>query len=494
MNAQRRARIVATLGPATSSRERIAALLDAGANVFRLNFSHGVHQDHAERLRIIRDLERERGHPIGIIQDLQGPKLRVGCIEGGKVVLEPGQRFRLDLDPSIGNAQRANLPHPEIFASLEAGADLLLDDGKLRLHVDSFGPDYAETTVVVGGPLSDRKGVNVPGVILPISPLTAKDRADLEFGLSLGVDWIALSFVQRPEDIDEARELIAGRADVKIMAKLEKPSAIEHLEAIIERADGIMVARGDLGVEVPPQKVPVLQQRIVRAARAAGRPVIVATQMLESMITAPVPTRAEASDVATAIYSGADAVMLSAESASGQYPVEAVAIMAGIIREVEHDPAWRAGLDATHSAAQPTTPDAICCALRRVVGLLEPAVTVAYTASGFSALRASRERPTAPILALTPSQTIARQLALAWGVHPVAFDAQLNDTTEMIDQAVVHALRHGLARNQDKVVVIAGLPFGHSGSTNLLHVATVKTGSGTDSSGVQADQRELQTA
>jgi pyruvate kinase len=482
MNAQRRARIVATLGPATSSRERIAALLDAGANVFRLNFSHGVHQDHAERLRIIRDLERERGHPIGIIQDLQGPKLRVGCIEGGKVVLEPGQRFRLDLDPSIGNAQRANLPHPEIFASLEAGADLLLDDGKLRLHVDSFGPDYAETTVVVGGPLSDRKGVNVPGVILPISPLTAKDRADLEFGLSLGVDWIALSFVQRPEDIDEARELIAGRADVKIMAKLEKPSAIEHLEAIIERADGIMVARGDLGVEVPPQKVPVLQQRIVRAARAAGRPVIVATQMLESMITAPVPTRAEASDVATAIYSGADAVMLSAESASGQYPVEAVAIMAGIIREVEHDPAWRAGLDA------------ICCALRRVVGLLEPAVTVAYTASGFSALRASRERPTAPILALTPSQTIARQLALAWGVHPVAFDAQLNDTTEMIDQAVVHALRHGLARNQDKVVVIAGLPFGHSGSTNLLHVATVKTGSGTDSSGVQADQRELQTA
>jgi len=275
----------------------------------------------------------------------------------------------------------------------------LLDDGKLRLRVDTFGPDFADTTVMVGGPLSDRKGVNVPGVVLPISPLTPKDLADLEFGLALGVDWVALSFVQRPDDIDEARAVIGGRANVKIMAKLEKPAAIEHLDEIIARADGIMVARGDLGVEVPPQKVPVLQQRIVRASRAAGRPVVVATQMLESMITSPVPTRAEASDVANAVYSGADAVMLSAESASGQYPVEAVTIMAGIIREVEQDPAWRAGLDATHSEAQATRPDAICCALRRVAGLLDPAVTVAYTASGFSALRASRERPTTPILA-----------------------------------------------------------------------------------------------
>ncbi len=475
MNAQRRARIVATLGPASSTRERIAALLDAGVNVFRLNFSHGTHEDHAARLRIIRELERERGRPIGIMQDLQGPKLRVGRIEGGKVMLEPGQRFRLDLDAAPGSARRANLPHPEIFASLEQGADLLLDDGKLRLRVDAFGPDFADTTVMVGGPLSDRKGVNVPGVVLPISPLTTKDRADLDFGLSLGVDWIALSFVQRPEDIDEARAVIGGRANVKIMAKLEKPAAIEHLDAIIERADGIMVARGDLGVEVPPQKVPVLQQRIVRAARAAGRPVVVATQMLESMITAPVPTRAEASDVANAVYSGADAVMLSAESASGQYPVEAVTIMASIIREVEQDPAWRAGLDATHAAAQSTTPDAICCALRRVVGLLEPAVTVAYTASGFSALRASRERPTAPILALTPDPMIARQLALAWGVHPQAFQAQLTDVSQMIDQAVAHALGSGLARPEDKVVVIAGLPFGCSGSTNLLHVATASS-------------------
>ena len=326
MKTDRRARILATLGPASSSLEQIRALAQAGANVFRLNFSHGTHEDHAERHRLIRQVEQELGRPIGILMDLQGPKLRVGRIAEGKTVLTAGQAFRLDLDPAEGDAARANLPHPEIFAALEDGTDLLLDDGKLRLRVDRHGPDFAETTVLVGGPLSDRKGVNVPGVILPISPLTPKDRADLDFGLSLGVDWVALSFVQRPEDIVEARGLIGNRA--WIMAKLEKPAAIEHLDAIVAQADGIMVARGDLGVELPPQRVPVLQQRIVRRARAAGKPVVVATQMLESMISAPVPTRAEASDVATAVYSGADAVMLSAESASGQYPVEAVTIMA----------------------------------------------------------------------------------------------------------------------------------------------------------------------
>ncbi|NYT37850.1 pyruvate kinase [Allopusillimonas soli] len=475
-NAQRRARIVATLGPATSSIERIAALLDAGVNVFRLNFSHGSHDDHAERLRTIRVLEEQRGQPIGVIQDLQGPKLRVGSIQGGKILLQAGQPFRLDLDPAAGDSHRVNLPHPEIFSALHAGTELLLDDGKLRLRIDACGADFAQTTVVVGGPLSDRKGVNVPGVVLPISPLTAKDRADLAFGLSLGVDWIALSFVQRPEDIDEARDLVKGHG-VRIMAKLEKPAAIEHLDAIVDRADGIMVARGDLGVEMPPQSVPVLQQRIVRAARNAGRPVIVATQMLESMIAAPVPTRAEASDVANAVYSGADAVMLSAESASGQYPVEAVRIMAGIISEVERDPAWRAGLDATHSAAQATTPDAICCALRRVTALLQLAATVAYTASGFSALRASRERPTAPILALTPSPLVARQLALAWGVHPLAFDAQLDSPSEMMEQASAAALRQGLAADRDHIAIVAGLPFGCSGSTNLLHIAAVNAGS-----------------
>ncbi|MHA3904586.1 pyruvate kinase [Castellaniella sp. WN] len=471
MKTDRRARILATLGPASSSLEQIRALAQAGANVFRLNFSHGTHEDHAERHRLIRQVEQELGRPIGILMDLQGPKLRVGRIAGGKTVLTAGQAFRLDLDPAEGDAARANLPHPEIFAALEDGTDLLLDDGKLRLRVDRHGPDFAATTVLVGGPLSDRKGVNVPGVILPISPLTSKDRADLEFGLSLGVDWVALSFVQRPEDIVEARDLIGNRA--WIMAKLEKPAAIEHLDAIVAQADGIMVARGDLGVELPPQRVPVLQQRIVRRARAAGKPVVVATQMLESMITAPVPTRAEASDVATAVYSGADAVMLSAESASGQYPVEAVAIMEHIIHEVEADPSWRANLDATHSPAAANIPDAICCALRRVAGLLEPAATVAYTASGFSALRASRERPSTPILALTPQPETARRLALAWGVRPVLFPEQLRESTEMIDRAAAAARQAGLAEAGDTLIVIAGLPFGRSGSTNLLHIAQV---------------------
>lgn len=470
MKRERSARILATLGPASSTRERIRALAEAGADVFRLNFSHGSHEDHAERYRLIRAVEAELGRPIGVLMDLQGPKLRVGRFAEGKVALVPGASFRLDLDPTPGDARRANLPHPEIFAALEAGTALLLDDGKLRLRVDACGADFAETTVLVGGTLSDRKGVNVPGVVLPISPLTAKDRADLDFGLALGVDWVALSFVQRPEDLREARELVGDRA--WLMAKLEKPAAIDALEPIVALADGVMVARGDLGVELPPQQVPVLQRRIVRAARAAGRPVVVATQMLESMISSPVPTRAEASDVATAIYDGADAVMLSAESASGQYPVEAVSIMHGIVCEVERDPAWRAGLEASHTPAAANTPDAICCALRRVAGLLEPAATVAYTSSGFSALRASRERPVAPILALTPQPATARRLALVWGVHPVPFE-EVHDVAEMVEHAARAALTLGFGRAGDAVVVIAGLPFGQRGSTNLLHVARI---------------------
>lgn len=472
MRRQRRSRILATLGPASSTLDQIRALAAAGADVFRLNFSHGSHADHAERLKLIRQVEAECGRPIGVLMDLQGPKLRIGRMAGGRVTLEPGASFRLDLDPAEGDARRAQLPHPEIFAALEAGTELLLDDGKLRLRVDRFGPDHAETTVLVGGPLSDRKGVNVPGVVLPISPLTAKDRADLAFGLGLGVDWVALSFVQRPDDIREARELIGDQA--WIMAKLEKPAAIEHLDAIVALADGVMVARGDLGVELPPQQVPVLQRRIVRAARKAGRPVVVATQMLESMITAPVPTRAEASDVATAVYEGADAVMLSAESASGAYPVEAVTIMDRIIGEVEQDPAWRSELEAGHTPAEPNTQDALCCALRRVAELLEPAATVAFTSSGFSALRVSRERPVTPILTLTPSLAIARRLALAWGLHPVPFD-DVREVAEMIDHATDAALRLGVAQPGDIVAIVAGLPFGQTGSTNLLHVARVPT-------------------
>jgi pyruvate kinase len=336
MRRKRKVKIIATLGPSSAGPAMIRKLFEAGADVFRLNFSHGSHDDHRRNFEAIRALEDEVGHPIGVLMDLQGPKLRVGQFASGRIELTAGTRFRLDLDAAPGDAARAPLPHPEVFAALTPGTELLLDDGKLRLRVESCGPDHAETEVVTGGPLSDRKGVNVPGVVLPISPLTDKDRADLKFGLDLGADWVGLSFVQRPDDVDEARRLIGDRA--AILIKIEKPAAIAHLSELIERADAAMVARGDLGVEMAPEEVPGRQKEIIRACRLAGKPVVVATQMLESMVHAPAPTRAEASDVATAVYDGADAIMLSAETAAGDYPVESVDMMDRIAISTESDP------------------------------------------------------------------------------------------------------------------------------------------------------------
>ena len=363
MKRDRRAKILATLGPASSSAETIGALFEAGADVFRLNFSHGSHADHHARFELIRAIERSAGRPIGVLADLQGPKLRVGTFADGPVRLSEGEAFRLDLERGRpGDASRVAMPHPEIFAALEADTDLLLDDGRIRLRVERCGPDFADTRVIAGGPLSDRKGVNVPGVVLPLSALTEKDRADLDFALSLGVDWVALSFVQRAEDIAEIKAIVQDRAGV--VAKLEKPAAIGSLDAIVAAADAIMVARGDLGVEMPPEEVPAIQKRIVRACRKAGKPVVVATQMLESMVNAPVPTRAEASDVATAIYDGADAVMLSAESASGKFPLEAVRIMDRIIARTEADPAYREAIEASRSAPQQARADAIGAAVQ----------------------------------------------------------------------------------------------------------------------------------
>ncbi|TCO76024.1 pyruvate kinase [Plasticicumulans lactativorans] len=470
MRRQRNAKIVATLGPASSTHETIRALVEAGADVFRFNFSHGSHADHQERLAIVRNVERELGRPIGVLLDLQGPKLRVGVFAEGKVVLEAGQGFRLDLDPTPGDTVRAPLPHPEIFAALEPGAMLLIDDGRVWLEVQSCGPDFAETRVTVGGPVSNRKGVNVPSVVLPISPLTEKDRRDLAFGLDMGVDWVALSFVQRPEDIDELRGLVGNRAAV--LAKLEKPAAIDALEAIVERCDGIMVARGDLGVEVPPERVPLLQKRIIHVCRRLGRPVIVATHMLDSMVAAPVPTRAEASDVANAIYDGADAVMLSAESASGQYPIEAVRMMDRIVREVEHDPHYRSIIETGHPQADATLADAVCCALRRVTHVLGAAATVTYTSSGYTTLRAARERPEAPILCLTPNIGTARRLTLAWGVHPVHGE-DIHDVAEMVEHAKSAATEAGFVKTGDALAIVAGIPFAHPGTTNLLHVTRI---------------------
>jgi len=471
MHRNRNAKIVATLGPASADRETIQALFDAGADVFRLNFSHGTHADHKQRLDTIRAIERDAGRPIGVLLDLQGPKLRLGTFANGPVVLAEGDAFRLDLNRELpGDQSRAPMPHPEIFNALEVGTDLLVDDGRVRLRVERCGADFAETRVIAGGTVSDRKGVNVPDVVLPLSALTEKDRADLAYGLTLGIDWIALSFVQRPEDIVEIKAIVKGRAG--IVAKLEKPAAIASLEAIVAESDAIMVARGDLGVEMPPEQVPAIQKRIVRACRKAGKPVIVATQMLESMVTAPVPTRAEASDVATAIYDGADAVMLSAESASGKYPIEAVRMMSSIIAQTEADPYYREAINTAQTTHSPVPSDAIGVAVRGVADLLKVSAVVAYTSSGYSALRMARERPQAPIMGMTPRLAVARQLALAWGVYPVLCH-EVMDVLEMSDWACQTAKKEGLGQTGETIVISAGVPFGTSGTTNLLRIAQI---------------------
>ncbi|WP_432383468.1 pyruvate kinase [Duganella sp. P38] len=472
MHRTRNAKIVATLGPASSDRETIEALFNAGVDVFRLNFSHGVHADHKARLDIIRSIERDRERPIGILLDLQGPKLRLGAFAEGAVTLQAGDLFRLDMDHEmLGDQHRAPLAHPEIYAALVVGTDLLIDDGRVRLRVESFGPEHAETRVIIGGRVSDRKGVNVPGVVLPLSAMTDKHRADLDYGLSLGVDWVALSFVQRVEDIQEIKRIVRGRAG--IVAKLEKPAAIDSLNEIVAASDALMVARGDLGVEMPPEQVPAIQKRIVRACRKAGKPVIVATQMLESMISAPVPTRAEASDVATAIYDGADAVMLSAESASGSYPHDAVRIMDSIIAQTEADPHCRETV-ATGVSDECATlaSDGIGVAVRSVASALKVAAVVAYTSSGYSALRMARERPYAPIVGMTPRAAIARRLALAWGIYPVLCH-EVSDVVEMSEWACRTVCREGIAQLGDTVVISAGIPFGTSGTTNLLRITEV---------------------
>jgi pyruvate kinase len=470
MRRQRKAKIVATLGPASSDLATISALFEAGVDVFRFNFSHGTHEAHQARYEIVRDVERTFGRPIAVLADLQGPKLRIGQFEEGKITLVAGAEFTLDQTKQAGNAQRVCLPHPELFAVIAAGQSLLLDDGKLRLQVIDNDGKQIRTRVVNGGVLSDRKGVNVPDAVLPIPALTEKDKRDLDFALKLGVDWVALSFVQRPEDLLEARALVGSRAG--LLAKLEKPAALERLEEIVEVSDAIMVARGDLGVELPPERVPGVQKRILRVCRKHGKPIVVATQMLESMISAPVPTRAEASDVASAIYDGADAVMLSAESASGAYPIEAVAIMNRVIHEVERDPLYQNLIDAQHEAPLPNRGDAICAALRDVTKIMGVVASVTYTTSGHTSLRAARERPQSPILSITPRLDTARRLALAWGVHSTV-SPDVASVDEMVAAACRTALQEGFAKPGDQVAITAGMPFGQPGSTNLLRLAEI---------------------
>jgi len=471
MRRQHRTKIVATLGPATSSAEKIAELFDVGVDVFRLNFSHGSQEDHKTNSDIIRALEAETGRPIAILMDLQGPKLRIGAFTKGSISLKEGTDFRLDRDETEGDQDRVSLPHPEIYQAIEPGTNLLLDDGRIRLKVEKCGADFAQCTVITGGDLSNRKGVNVPGVVLPLSPLTRKDQDDLRFGLDLGVDWVGLSFVQRPEDIAEARKLISGRA--AICAKLEKPAAIERLEEIIDLSDAVMVARGDLGVEMPPEDVPVLQKRIIRTCRQTGKPVIVATQMLESMIDAPTPTRAEASDVATAVYDGSDAVMLSAETAVGRYTVEATSMMNRIIERVERAPNYRHMIDADALEPEATAADAISAAARQVARTLSASAIVTFTTSGSTTLRAARERPEVPIIGLTPNVKTARRLSVVWGVHTV-HSSDARDFQDMVTKASHFAVADGFALENDRIIITAGVPFGTPGATNVLRVTRVE--------------------
>ncbi len=473
MRRNRKIKIIATLGPASDNARVIRELCKAGVDVFRLNMSHGNHAQVKAEHATIRRLEQELNRPIGIMADLQGPKLRVGRFRSGQANLKQGARFRLDLSQDLGTAKRASLPHPEIFAALKKGARLLLDDGRICLRVEKSGKTFADTVVEVGGKLSNNKGVNIPNVVLPLPSLTEKDKTDLEFALDLGMDWIGLSFIQRPNDLRAARKAVAGRA--AIIAKLEKPSAIHQLANIIELADAVMVARGDLGVELPLEEVPAIQKRIVVAARRAGKPVIIATQMLESMIHAPVPTRAEVSDVATAVFDGADAVMLSAESAAGEYPVEAVETMNRIAEQIEKDVLYRPGIEAQQVEPDPTSADALCAAARQVASTLNASAIVNFTSSGSTALRSARQRPETQVMALTPEMATARRLALAWGLYCVHTEDVIG-FTDMVSKACAIAREEGFAKVGGKIVVTAGVPFGTPGKTNILRVAQVGRG------------------
>jgi pyruvate kinase len=463
----RKVRILATLGPASDTPEMIEKLFRAGADAFRVNMSHGDQADKAQLIANIRALEKSYNRPTTILVDLQGPKLRVGTFADGKVELHTGDNFRLDTDATPGDAHRVHLPHPEIFAALEVGARLLLDDGKLVLRVTEMGAEHINTIVEVGGMLSNRKGLNVPDVVVPIAALTEKDRSDLAFALEQGVDWIAMSFVQRPEDVAEGKKLIGNKA--ALLAKIEKPAAIGRLEEILELADGVMVARGDLGVELPPEQVPPLQKKIVSTARRMGKPVVVATQMLESMIVSPSPTRAEVSDVATAIYDGADAVMLSAETAAGAWPIEAVSIMDRIAQQVEGDPDFFKRIHFTETPADGTTADALAEASGRIVDTVETSAIVCFTSSGSTARRISRERPAVPLLVLTASQTTARRLGLLWGAFAVR-TKDIGSFEEMVAKGKRMALRYHLGHAGGRIIIMAGVPFGTPGSTNVLHI------------------------
>ncbi len=470
MRRMRKTKILATLGPATQDDAMVEKLFEAGADIFRINMSHSSHEVLHARVRQLRAMEVKYDRPVGILADLQGPKLRVGMFRDGAAILENGQTFTLDSNPEPGDASRVHLPHPEILRPLEVGHAIIIDDGKLRLRVVSETPTEAVTVVEIGGRISNKKGVSLPDTMIPVSAMTAKDRSDLDAALDAGVDWIALSFVQRPEDVAEVKKVARGRA--LVMAKIEKPQAVARLEDIVEISDALMVARGDLGVEMPLEKVPGIQKRIIRMGRRYGKPVVVATQMLESMITSPVPTRAEVSDVGTAVFEGADAVMLSAESAAGQFPLEAVSTMSRIAEEIESDPNYALILQGQRSEPEHTGADAIAAAARQIAETIDLKAIVAWTASGSTAFRIARERPLTPTLVLTPSLHTARRLTLVWGVHAVVGPDPL-DVSDMAERGASVALKEEFAKPGQRIIMVAGVPFGTPGATNMIRIAFV---------------------
>ena len=470
MRRNRRVKVVATLGPASSATEMIERLFLAGVDVFRINMSHSSHEAARALQNSVRWVAKRHRHPIGLLADLQGPKFRIGEFPGGRVFVNDGAIFRFEAAERPGTSEGVYLPHPQIFAAVEPGHMLLLDDGRIRMRVLEKKTDSIAAEVLVGGALGSRKGISLPDTLLPVGPLTEKDRADLAYLLKLGIDWLALSFLQRGEDVHDVRKLVGDRA--AILAKIEKPSAIVDLDAIIAASDGLMVARGDLGVEIPVERVPGLQKRITRKARAAGKPVVVATQMLESMISSPLPTRAEVSDVATAVFDGADAVMLSAESAIGQYPLEAIQMMDRIAIEVESDPTYDAIVHATTTTPQPTGADAIAAAAHAIADTVKLSAIVCYTATGSTALRVTRERPNLPIIGLTPVEAIARRLSLVWGIQSVMTGDPAN-LTDMVNKACRIAFDEGFVRPNDGLLITAGVPLGSPGATNMIRIAFV---------------------
>jgi pyruvate kinase len=470
MRRRRKTKILATLGPASSSAQTIKALFDAGADVFRINMSHTSHTALADLHAKVRALEVEVGRPIGILVDLQGPKIRLGTFPGGMRIFTEGTRVRIVRRVEAQNDDEIPIPHPEVFNALKQRHSLLIDDGRIRIRLLSATADSAEGIVEVGGELRDRKGVNLPDTLLPIQAMTPKDRTDLDSALNLGVDWIALSFVQRADDVAELKKVVRNRAGV--LAKIEKPKAIASLDAILEMSDALMVARGDLGVELPLEEVPGKQKFITRTARKSGKPVVVATQMLESMIESPTPTRAEVSDVATAVFEGADAVMLSAETATGAHPVEAVAMMDRIATAVESDPLFQSIMDAQRTIHEETTPDAITAAVHEVTATIHARAIVTWTKSGSTGLRTARERAEAPIIAITPMLETARRLSLVWGLHCVHTE-DARDLDDVVDRAARIAWTEGFAKPGERIVITAGVPLGTPGATNLLRVAFV---------------------